>query len=534
MHRRCAISVAFMAITMVVPAVAERASTTVTIDAGVIEGAVSNDIIYFKGIPYASAPIGNLRWLPPQPVMWTNVRSAKEFGSDCLQMDILIPTVHHGSDDCLFLNVWRPADKTSADERLPVIVWVHGGGYVIGGTSDRLTDGQLYDGSALARQGLVVVSLNYRLGRLGFFAHPALIAASGRPSGYSGNFGLMDQIRALEWVRTNIGKFGGDPGQVTLVGESAGGVSITHLLTSLSTKGLFHRVIIMSGGGRHAPLLRAMTDGTPDQPSADKIDADFAEKTFGIQGSGTDALAALRTRAALDFIKDVTFASVMLKVWLHQPQSGTAMIDRGIVSAEPGYILCRNGAISVPVIIGTTASDLAVIFPPRKEPYPYSYFGADAGDAMKVYGPNAIEAIGLVAVDITMHEAARFVAKFMTAAGNKVWLYRFTYVSQAEDEHIRMKGAAHAAELPYLFQTLDKKYANVSDDDWRMARAFSGYFANFAKSSDADPNAGELTSWRKFDPANFQLMNFVDPRPIFGDDPLKKRVALVEKVSRCP
>src|SRR4029077_2247731 len=173
---------------------------------------------------------------------------------------------------------WRPAGEMT---RLPVMVWIHGGGYVNGGSS-----AAIMNGAPLARHGLVVVSFNYRLGRLGYFAHPALLAAREGPPG---NFGYMDQIAALQWIKRNIAAFGGDPTQVTVAGESAGGASVLHLMTSPMATGLFHQTVVMSGGGRKALAARAMTGGTTDHPSADQTDAAFA-KSLGIEGSGPDAL----------------------------------------------------------------------------------------------------------------------------------------------------------------------------------------------------------------------------------------------------
>ncbi|MCE7988551.1 MAG: hypothetical protein DYG89_45920 [Caldilinea sp. CFX5] len=253
------------------------ASTTlVQIDAGPIEGAIADDVLVFKGIPYAASPIGALRWRAPQPVPpWPDVRPATAFGNDCMQAPGEAEPIQTTPDeDCLFVNVWRPAQGTP-DDTLPVLAWIHGGGFVGGGTSI-----PYYDGSAFARQGIVVVTFNYRLGRFGFFAHPALLAAQEGPVG---NFGYMDQIAALQWIQSNIAAFGGDPARVTLMGESAGGASVLTLLTSPMTKGLFHQAMIMSGGGRQALITRQMTGGTAEQPSADQLDAGFAA-ALGITG----------------------------------------------------------------------------------------------------------------------------------------------------------------------------------------------------------------------------------------------------------
>lgn len=212
------------------------------IDAGTIEGAVSGDVLSFKGIPYATPPLGNLRWREPQPVQpWTGVRKAIAYGNDCIQKPVPgdpAAISNTTSEDCLVLNVWQPANNPS-HKKLPVLVWIHGGGFVNGSAA-----ASIYDGSAFARQGLVVVSFNYRLGRLGFFAHPALTAAK---EGRLGNYGLLDQLAALSWVQRNVTAFGGDPKQVTIMGESAGGISVMHHLTSLEARGLFQRAIVLSG-----------------------------------------------------------------------------------------------------------------------------------------------------------------------------------------------------------------------------------------------------------------------------------------------
>lgn len=196
----------------------------VTTESGNVQGASAEGVTVFKGIPYAAAPVGNLRWRAPRPVTpWTDTHQATAFGADCAQAPGQSePIETTPAEDCLYLNVWTPA--TSAANTYPVMVWIHGGGFV-GGDSSILW----YDGTAFAQQGIVVVSFNYRLGRLGFFAHPALLAAN---EGLVGNFGLMDQIAALRGVERNIAAFGGDPNAVTVVGESAGGASVLSLLTS--------------------------------------------------------------------------------------------------------------------------------------------------------------------------------------------------------------------------------------------------------------------------------------------------------------
>jgi para-nitrobenzyl esterase len=496
----------------------------VAVDAGTTRGVASDGVLAFKGIPYAAPPLGELRWRAPQPVEpWTGARDAREPGHDCMQIpfkDIMAPPGTTPSEDCLVLNLWRPADH-SADP-LPVMVWIPGGWYVNGGSSTALSDG-----SALARHGFVVVTINYRLGRLGFFAHPALLAARKGPVG---NFGYMDQIAALRWIEHNISAFGGDPGMVTLVGESAGGASVLHLLTSPAAKGLFQRAVVMSGGGRRAVAERRTTGGTPETPSADMVDAAFA-RTFGITGEGDKALAALRALPADALLGDVTFP-VFTKALLTQGTTefpGTPVIDGAIVTDTLAKLFLAGKAASVPLMIGTTARDVPGFFPPRTDPF--SYFGADAQTAATVFNPGGALSPELVllgiAADMTMHEPARFVARSMTRAGNPTWLYRFTYVATARDD--RASGAAHAWEVPYMFQTEELVEGKATTDkDRQMAQWFSDYIVNFVKTG--DPNGGNLPAWPRFDPSNFSLMNFtLDDGPVFGPDPRAARIELIER-----
>ncbi len=265
----------------------------VKVEGGAVKGAVADGVLSFKGIPFAAPPVGDLRWRPPQPVVpWTGVKEATAYGHDCAQKPFpsdAAPLGTEPSEDCLVVNVWRPAEKTSA--ALPVMVWIYGGGFVNGGSSPAV-----YDGSQFAKQGVVLVSFNYRVGRFGFFAHPALSAE--HPGEPLGNYALMDQIAALQWVQKHIAGFGGNPKDVTVFGESAGGMSVHALLTSPAAKGLFHKAIIESGGGRSGLLtMRKLHDDQPNQPSAEAVGVAFA-KSNGIEGTDAAALKALRALPA--------------------------------------------------------------------------------------------------------------------------------------------------------------------------------------------------------------------------------------------
>lgn len=502
--------------------------TVVTIDGGKIEGTVSRKVLLFKGVPFAAPPIGNRRWRAPQPVTpWTGVRKTTTFGHDCMQAietNAAVTAASSPSEDCLVLNVWRPAD-IKPGELLPVLVWIHGGAYVSGGTST-----PLYDGSVFARQGLIVVSANYRLGRFGFFAHPALIAAHEGPVG---NFTYMDQIAALRWVQRNIAAFAGDSTQVTLAGESAGGDAVMHLLTSPQTKGLFHRAIVMSGHGRaHVLGGFKLSGGTPQDPSADQIGVTFA-KSMGITDTGPYALSALRDLPAEKICGDINISWLMKPTPAPLTYAKGAIVDGSIVMTSPEEALRRKEAVTVPLMIGTTSQDLPMAFPPSKTD-PLSYFGPITKRARAIYHANGLlmpnDIYSAVGVDMTMHEPARFVANQMTQAGMPVWLYRFGYV--ADSLRSKIRGAVHASELPFVFGTLMARYGEaVTERDRMTERSMNAYFANFAKYG--DPNGADLPAWPRFAPERSDLMVFtMDNGPVVIPDPLKGRLDLIEQTTK--
>ena len=491
-----------------------RTNTTVTIDSGTIEGSVSDDVLSFKGIPFAAPPVNQYRWRAPQPARpWTGVRQAVAFGHDCMQKpepDNPTPSRATFSEDCLVLNVWRPA-QSEPRQTLPVLIWIHGGGYQMGGSSPAI-----FDGSAFAKLGVILVSFNYRLGRFGFFAHPALIEAS---EGLVGNFAYMDQIEALRWVKRNIGAFGGNPTQVTVMGESAGGSSVLALLISPKARGLFQRAIMLSGGGRtFRPSGRKLTGGTPTDPSADQIGTNFA-KNVGIDGNGAQTLNALRAVPAEEILGEISPSTY----------AGGPIIDRNIVIADPQIMFQHGANARVPIILGSTTQELAVIFPPSSE-NPLSYFGANAAKARALYNPDGkldpSQVRSEIGAVMTMHEPARFIANQMTQAGMPVWLYRFDYV--AESTRSKQSGALHASELPFLFDTLESRYGEaVTDNDRMIAGAFINYVANFVETG--QPNGRGLPTWPKFMRSQPELMMFADHGLIAEADPWKLRLDLVER-----
>jgi para-nitrobenzyl esterase len=494
------------------PAAAQDDSKVVRLDSGTIEGALAAGMLSFKGVPYAAAPVGDLRWRAPQPVApWSGTRPASAYGKDCMQKPMAGDAAASGAalgEDCLNLNLWRSVSKSRAPR--PVLVWIHGGGFVNGGAS-----APLFDGSGLARQGLVVVAMNYRLGRLGFFMHPAL-KASGEATG---NYGFLDQLAALQWVQRNIAAFGGDPAQVTLAGESAGGISVLHHMASPASQGLFHRAVIMSGGGR-----TYLVPGTGAVPAARAEQAGVAfAKSVGIEGGGAEALAALRALPAEKVNGDLSMAELF-------PGNGTygggPILDGKVVTGMPADALRSRSLAKIPVIVGTTGDDIALLFPPRDKPL--SFFGSDATRAQLQYFKNAKspgEAVKNIAADMTMHEPARFVARHVTAAGQQAWVYRFEYVAESRRADTT---AEHARELPYLFDTLPVSYSSVAPQDRAVVRLFMGHLSNFARTG--DPNRKGLPSWPRYDPAANELMLYTaDGKARAETDPWKARLDLVER-----
>jgi para-nitrobenzyl esterase len=285
-------SVCFALLCLFLTAASNTNAPIVTIESGKLEGVRDAKVDYYKGIPFAMPPVGELRWRPPQPVAhWHGVRGASAMQHDCMQLPAPSEAAPAGtttpSEDCLYLNIWAPAENRHA--HLQVMVWIYGGGFLNGGGSPAV-----YDGTAFATRGVIIVTFNYRLGRFGFFAHPALTTE--QSSGPLGNYGYMDQLAALKWVQRNIAAFGGDPARVTIFGESAGGSSVLTLMTSPLARGLFAQAIVESGGGRDArfPRYARERDSPPGSPpSGETVGLAFA-KSKNITGADAAALKALR------------------------------------------------------------------------------------------------------------------------------------------------------------------------------------------------------------------------------------------------
>jgi len=494
----------------------------VRIDSGLLKGAVAGGVVSFKGVPFAKPPVGELRWRAPQPVApWAGVRAATAYGHDCMQTPFPSDAAPLGtapSEDCLVLNVWRPARAAAA--RLPVMVWIYGGGYVNGGSSPAV-----YDGSQFAKQGVVLVSFNYRLGRFGFFAHPALTKAATTEAGGAepiGNYAYMDQIAALQWVKRNIAAFGGDPGNVTVFGESAGGGSVHMLLTSPMARGLFHKAIVESGGGRNNFSVRKVREDMPGAVSGEKIGLAFA-KSVGVEGEGPEALAALRALPAATLDNGLNMATM-------GRQGDTypgPMLDGKIALEQPGDAYRAGRGAKVPVLVGANSADLG-FSTARTLDELYAPFGADRAAATAAYDPGGtgdLKAVGYkVGLDAAMLEPARFVAAEYAARGLPAYHYRFSYVA-----HVMRRewasGAPHATEIPYVFDTVAAKYgSDLTPADAAMARTANAYWANFAKTG--DPNGPGLPRWPRFEAKDQALMDFAEGGARAGPEPFKARLDL--------
>ncbi len=495
---------------------ARGASEAVKSDTGRLKGAASGGGVAFKGIPFAAPPVGALRWRAPQPAAaWSGVRPATSYGSDCMQLPFpgdAAPLGVPPAEDCLYANVWAPEAPAAA--KLPVLVWIYGGGFVNGGSSPAV-----YDGSAFARRGLVFVSFNYRLGRFGFFAHPALTRDhAGEPHG---NYGFLDQIAALKWVRRNIAAFGGDPGRVTVFGESAGGGSVLMLLTSPLARGLFQRAVIESGGGRGMLAGPRYLDrtGPHGEPSAEEAGASFAEKA-GISGDGAAALAALRALPAEKVVDGLNMASMFT------PTYSGPMIDGKVVVDTPDAVYAAGRGAHVPVMIGANSMDIGFVRAHTMEEL-FAPFGAARERAMEAYDPdhsgNLSRVGSAVAADEMMIEPARFIARTIAALGVASYEYRFSYV--AVSMRSRWRGAPHASEIPYVFDTVAARYGKeLAPPDSATAEKANAYWANFARSG--NPNGEGLPEWPAYETSSDRLLNFTENGPIAVADPWKQRLDL--------
>jgi para-nitrobenzyl esterase len=464
---------------------AQSASLQVKIASGTLEGKTVGAVNAFLGIPFAAPPLGDLRWKPPVPAAkWDGVRKATDFGSHCMQGNVFGDMVFRDpsmSEDCLYLNVWTPA-KTS-DAKLPVMVWIYGGGFVAGATSE-----QRQDGSVLALQNVVVVSMNYRLGVFGFFVHPELAKESGRNA--AGNYGLLDQTAALQWVHDNIAAFGGDPGNVTIFGESAGSFSVSAQMASPLAKGLFHKAIGESGAAFSKSGLRF-------EPVAvrEEKDSKLASSKLGVQ-----TLAELRAVPAQKLL-DAFFQPGGSDNFAFGPD-----VDGYFLPESVPAIFAAGKQNDVPVLAGYNRDEdsFAVVLSSQKptvesmKATAQKEFGARADEFLRLYPATTDAQAQRSMVDFSSDQFISWSTWRWMEAQSKtgkqpIYRYRFDLALPSDPKGPQL-GAYHSAEIEYVFGQLDSKAKmQWRPEDRQLSKEMQEYWANFARSG--DPNGEGLAKW---------------------------------------
>lgn len=518
----------------------------VTVTSGRIEGSFTPDGLgrTFLGIPYAAPPVGELRWRPPQPVAsWTGTRTALHYPPSAPGAPVSPRSLYYGgerefSEDCLYLNLWT--GRPDSNSR-PVIVWFHFGAYQFGSASN-----PLYNGTQLAREGATVVGVNFRLARLGFFAHPALSAESDH--GVSGNYGMLDQLAALAWIRDNIDAFGGDPTRVTVMGVSAGGNSVHNLRASELARGLFHRAVSQSGPGV-APVL----DGPGHAANPQSLAAG--------EQAGTEVadLLCARTAAQLRAVPVETLASVMLPrsagPWTSEMMPGASTSMHIFDSAYPvvdGYVLrespllaYQNGrALDVPMIVGNTGNEgsgLPCLNRVRDyRNYVRSEYATHAADFLRLY-PAASDA-EVPAASRALEGDRVFVWSSWTAARlqsrvgqSQVWHYRFLRQPPiAPDSDIVEQahaGSFHGAEIPYLFGTFEVWDWPWTGADYELGRQVRAAWLSFAATGDpvAQNDSIPAVRWPAFSENRPSTMVWDIPTPFVADVHSGDRMAAFDR-----
>ena len=472
------------------------AAPALTTAGGALTGIERDGVSAYLGIPYAVPPVGSLRWRPPQGLPhWSGVRAADHYGNDCLQVrrPPRLDEQRPASEDCLYLNVWAPAGTDAA--RRPVMVWVHGGGFFAGSGSQ-----PLYEGASLARRGVVLVTLNYRLGRFGFFAHPALARES--PAGPLGNYGLLDQIAALKWVAENIAAFGGDPHNVTLCGQSAGGASVSYLLESPLARGLFQKAIIESGIFRGAPVTLEQAERA----------GEAAAKAWGAQPDAN----ALRGVSSLQVLTS------------GPPGRVGPMIDGRVVPEDVTAAFAAGHVAQVPLLIGSNSYESG--FFPAMAPGLSQRYAARWPEVTAVfdgYGSHETAAIeAQLATDQLITAPTWSVARAAAAHGLPTYLYYFSYVRPSQRGQV--PGASHIDEVYALFDKMSLVEKGTGPDTQRIVDEVQSRWVQFARSGRPSAKAAE---WPAVSAPALRLLEFTNTGPRVRSDFAAARLKLAESLA---
>jgi para-nitrobenzyl esterase len=463
---------------LLVSALSAAVPEHVSLDTGLIAGVSgsSPDMRIFKGIPFAAPPAGALRWRPPQPpAKWENVRAADKFGPRCMQgggQGKGKALANDISEDCLYLNVWTPAK--SAIERLPVALWIYGGAFTSGSGSE-----PRYDGEALAKKGIVVVTFNYRLGMFGFFAHPELTKESGRNA--SGNYGLMDTVAALRWIQRNIAVFGGDPRKVTIMGESAGANLVSAVTGSPEAKGLFHRAVAQSGAWMGLSMGKMTTLDRAEEAGV-KLAASM----------NASSLAELRAKSAEEILRN--------------GRPGGIVVDGWYIPEDLSLTYAKGKQNDVDVLVGSNKDEGTFFGGPASNAEQWSSqarerYGDQSGAFLKLY-PAATDAQANESRLANFRDQVGWVmrtwAQFTAKKGKKAYVFYFTHEPPTAPGQ-PSRGATHTAELPYMFNNLTPG-RTWTDADRTLAEQMSSYWVNFVATG--DPNGKGLPKWEPFSTRN--------------------------------
>src|SRR5271170_386752 len=474
-----------------------RIAVQVKTDKGTIEGEATADgkVIAFKGIPYAAPPVGNLRWAPPAPAEpWSGIRSAHDFGYHCIQSANYADMAFHDpgpSEDCLTLNIWTPANATYG--KLPVMIWIYGGGLSGGGTSERRQDGQF-----LAHRDVVVVSMNYRLGIFGFFVHPELTAES--PHHASGNYGLLDQNAAIQWVKANISNFGGDPTNITIFGESAGSSSVSAHMASPLSRDLFQKAIGESGGA-----LASSHPPDPSREQREKTDSSFALATYG-----TNKLTELRRISTEDIIRPIMASGPV-------PHFGMD-IDGWFLPKQVSDIYSAGEQANVPLLAGWNADEGRGDIAGSLNIFTASGFAAQANKDFPAHSDQFLKLYPSTTEEEALSSAADYAGDKFIAYATWRWLegqvatgkspvyrYLFTLGNPGDRYHTPAVGAFHSDDIEYVFGTLDSRAEALwRPEDRKLSNEIQSYWTNFARTG--TPNGAGVPKWPIYGPTEWQTM----------------------------